>query len=184
MKKLLVLLVIAGVAFSCTQKESNQTDEVTEGEVTEASIIPQMEVALFDTDAGNYVDKEVVVSGIVDHVCKHGGKKLKLVKDGDKSIHVESEERFDEELVGSEITLNGIVREMRVDEAYCLQMEEDNIAKHKEGETNDEDFTHKQEQIKAYRDSMAVAQTDHLSFYTLEFVSLEKQEEAQVEEGE
>jgi hypothetical protein len=90
---------------------------------------------------------------------------------------VESETRFDDALIGSEISLKGIVRELRIDESYCLQMEEDNILKHKEGETNEEDFTHKQELIKSYRDSMAVAKVDHLSYYTLDFVSLEKDSE-------
>ena len=160
--------------LSCSQKQDNQTEEVST-EVAEV-IIPQISIASFDKDAGQYIDSEVSVSGIVDHVCKHSGKKLKLVTDG-ASVHVESETRFDDALVGSEINLKGIVRELRVDESYCLQMEDDNISKHKEGETNDEDFAHKQELIKSYRDSMAVAQVDHLSFYTLEFISLEKDSE-------
>lgn len=176
MKKILVILVITGFTFSCSQNESNQTDEAISADVAEASKTPQIDVAAFDLEAGNYVNKEIVVSGLVDHVCKHSGKKLKLVADGDKSIHVESETRFNEDLIGSEITLNGVVRELRIDEAYCLQMEEDNIAKHKEGETNEEDFTHKQQMIQDYRDSMAVAQVDHLSFYTLDFVALEKKD--------
>ena len=160
--------------LSCSQNKSNQAEEIS----TEAAevIIPQINIASFDVDAGQYLNTEISVSGIVDHVCKHSGKKLKLVTDG-ASVHVESETRFDDTLVGSEINLKGIVRELRVDEAYCLQMEEDNISSHKEGETNEEDFTHKQDQIKSYRDSMAVAQVDHLSFYTLEFVSLEKDSE-------
>ncbi len=39
-------------------------------------------------------------------MCKHGGKKLLLVNDkGD--VHVESETRFDDALVGDEVTFKG-----------------------------------------------------------------------------
>ncbi len=174
MKKILILSLVVSMFLACSTNQSNQTEEVST-EVTDV-IIPQISVASFDIDAGQYINSEVSVSGIVDHVCKHSGKKLKLVTDGG-SVHVESETRFDDALIGSEINLKGIVRELRIDESYCLQMEEDNISKHKEGETNEEDFNHKQELIKSYRDSMAVAQVDHLSYYTLEYVSLDKDSE-------
>ena len=170
-----ILLITTAVFFlSCSQNQPNQVEEVA---TEQASIgIPTIDISSFDVDAGKYVDSEIEVSGIVDHVCKHSGKKLKLVTDG-ASVHVESETRFDDTLIGSEINLKGIVREMRVDESYCLQMEDDNIKKHKEGETNEEDFSHKQQLIQSYRDSMAVAGVDHLSFYTLDYVSLAKKSE-------
>ena len=174
MKNIIILSLVASMFLACSQNQTNQAEEVAT-EIAEVNI-PHIDIARFDIDAGQYVGSEIAVSGIVDHVCKHSGKKLKLVTDG-ASVHVESETRFDDTLIGSEINLKGIVRELRVDESYCLQMEEDNISKHKEGETNEEDFTHKQELIKSYRDSMAVAQVDHLSYYTLEFVSLDKDSE-------
>ena len=171
MKNIILLSIITLLSLSCSQNKSTEAEEVA---VEQAGItIPTINIASFDMDAGQYVGSEIEVSGIVDHVCKHSGKKLKLVTDG-ASVHVESETRFDDSLVGSEIKLNGIVRELRIDESYCLQMEDDNIQKHKEGETNDEDFDHKKELIQSYRDSMSVAGVDHLSFYTLDFVELEK----------
>jgi hypothetical protein len=173
MKNLIIPIAIASMFLSCSQNQTNQEEVSTD--VAEIAI-PQIDLASFDVDAGQFVNSEISVSGIVDHVCKHSGKKLKLVTDG-ASVHVESEVRFEDTLIGSKINLKGIVRELRVDESYCLQMEEDNISKHKEGETNKEDYTLKQELIQSYRDSMAVAQVDHLSYYTLEFVSLEKDSE-------
>ena len=174
MKNILIISLLASTFLGCSPNQSNQVEEVAT-EVVEASI-PVIDLARFDIDAGQYVNAEIAVSGIVDHVCKHSGKKLKLVTDG-ASVHVDSETRFEDTLVGSEVNIKGIVRELRIDESYCLQMEEDNISKHREGETNEEDFSHKQKLIKTYRDSMAVAQVDHLSYYTLEFVSLEKDSE-------
>jgi hypothetical protein len=106
-------------------------------------------------------------------VCKHGGKKLFLVND-EADVHVESDTRFDDELIGSEVIVTGIVREFRVDEGYCLKMEEDNIASHKEGETDQEQFDNKIAMIQEYRDEMKEKGVDHLSYYSLEYISLEE----------
>jgi hypothetical protein len=120
----------------------------------------------------------VKVSGIVDHVCKHGGKKLLLVNDK-ADVHVESEERFDDALVGSEILVTGIVKEFRVDEAYCLQKEEDHQQSHKDGTDSDEMYAKKMEQITFFRDSMKAAKVDHLSFYSLDYISHKVEKEAE-----
>ncbi len=74
--------------------------------------------------------------------------------------------------MGSEILVTGIVREFRVDEAYCNKMEEDNIKSHGEGQTSEEQFNKKKEHIAYYRDSMKTAGVDHLSYYSLEFLEL------------
>lgn len=167
-----MILCILALGISCS--ESSKMDNNTEAENLEAventTGIPVLSLADFDVSAADWVDKEVQVVGIVDHVCKHGGKKLFLVND-DGEVHVESEERFDDEMVGDEIKVTGIVKEFKIDEAYCLQKEEDHIQNHKEGTDSDEVFNQKLKQIQHYRDSMKVAGVDHLSFYSLEYVS-------------
>ncbi len=172
MKKLVIILSILALGISCAKntKKENQS-EIDKTEVAEkVAERPVLALAEFDTSAGQYVNKEVQVNGIVDHVCKHGGKKLLLVNDaGD--VHVESETRFDDALVGDEISLTGIVKEFKVDEAYCLQKEEDHLQNHKEGTDSDDVYAKKMEQIEIYRDSMKVAGVDHLSFYSLDYVS-------------
>jgi hypothetical protein len=50
-------------------------------------------------------------------------------------------------------------------------MEEDAIKNHSEGEADDEMLARKKKQIKFYRDSMATAGLDHLSYYSLEFIA-------------
>ena len=170
-KKVLTIVAIAALFASCGggAGTDNSNTEVSDVETLEANR-PEINLGEFDARAGDYVDKEILVVGIVDHICEHGGKKLLLVSD-DGDVHVEAEERFEDEIEGSEIILTGIVTEFRVDEAYCLKMEEDNIQSHKEGETDDENFEMKMEQIEFYRDSMETAGTDHLSFYSLDYVS-------------
>jgi hypothetical protein len=171
-KNLFTIATIAIILASCGGNKNNANDGTSANDSIQSET-PSIAIGEFDTKAGEFVDQEVMVEGIVDHVCKHGGKKLLLVSD-DGDLHVESDERFDESLAGSEVVVKGIVREFRVDEAYCLKMEEDNIKSHSEGQTDDDLFTQKMENIKWYRDSMATANTDHLSFYSLEYVSFEK----------
>ncbi len=176
-KKLFYLVAIAGLLGACQSKQSNNDNQTNTEETVEQKLqeeVPEIDITDFDTQAANYVGKTVKVKGIVDHVCKHGGKKLLLVADS-ADIHVESDSRFDETIVGSEVSVIGKVKEFRVDEAYCLKMDEDNLKSHSEGKSDDKLFEQKKKQIAAYRDSMEKAGVDHLSFYSLEFVSLNEE---------
>ena len=172
MKKSILILSVLALSISCadSSKKDSKT-EVENFEATEKTIEkPVLALADFDVTAAKWIDKEVQVKGIVDHVCKHGGKKLLLVNDyGD--VHIESETRFDDALIGDEITLTGVVIEFKVDEAYCLQKEDDHLQNHKEGTDSDEVYNEKIKQIQVYRDSMKMAGVDHLSFYSLDYVS-------------
>ena len=167
LKYLFSLIIISIMLASCGESPKNET------EIDGEKDIPSIVLAKFNEKAGEFVDKEIKVSGIVDHICKHGGKRIFLVADG-ADLHVDGEERFDEEIVGSEILVTGIVREFRVDEAYCLQLEEDNINNHSEGKTSQESYDATMDNIKFYRDSMAASGIDHISYYSLDYVSHEE----------
>jgi hypothetical protein len=172
MKNLIIIFSLGFLLVACSNK-NDQIEKANEAlEIGNTELIPDLSIAEFNEKAGDFVNTEVRVKGIVDHVCKHGGKKILLVND-DGDIHITSDERFPEELVGEEIYINGIVEEFRVDEGYCIQMDEDNIKSHKEGATDSELFESKKMSIQAYRDSMKVAGVDHLSYYSMVFVSYE-----------
>lgn len=168
MRKTLLFLSIIALFSSCGESPKQaSTNEATE---TIAIEKPSLNLADFNAEAGKWVNKEIEVVGIVDHVCKHGGKKLFLVDDfGD--VHVDGEERFDDALIGSELIISGLVKEFRVDESYCLQQEEDFIKKHSEGIDSDNVYAQKMEHINSYRDSMATTGLDHISFYSVEYIS-------------
>ena len=166
MKKIVFVLAIAIAVISC---KTETKKEVAEKE-TAVVVTPVVAIGEFDTKAGDFIDKEIQVKGIVDHVCKHGGKKILMVTDnGD--VHVTSDERFDETLKGSEITLTGVVLEERIDEAYCLKMEEDNIKSHSEGKSDQEQFDAKATHIQQYRDQMKAENIAYISNYSLKYVS-------------
>ena len=171
-KKLLTVVAIAALFASCNNAGTNEGEnnaDSTDVAVIEETIT-EIPLAEFDAKAAEFVDKTVIVTGIVDHICKHGGKKLFLVADS-ADVHIESDTKFDDEIEGSELTVTAIVTEFRVDERYCLQQEEDFIKQHSEGVDSDEMFERKKEHIAEYRDSMKAAGVDHLSFYSLQYVS-------------
>ena len=171
MKKFVFLLALTISFISC----KTETQEVEGVKETKAIEIPMLAIGEFDAKAGEFVNKEIQINGIVDHVCKHGGKKILMVND-DGDVHVTSEERFDEALMGSEITLTGIVVEERIDESTCLQMEENNMNSHSEGKTNEEQFNQQQEHVQQYRDEMKAENKAYISNYSLKLVSHSKVE--------
>ena len=171
MKTILSLLVIVTILFTaCSNGKNGKSENGDSTSTAQLSENQILSVSGFDTLAKNFVDKQIQVKGIVDHVCREGGKKLFMVDDN-ASLHVESDVRFSDSLSGSEVTVTGIVREFRVDEAYCLKMEEDNIKNHKNKELSNDELNQKKENIKYYRDSMKTAGVDHLSFFSLKYVS-------------
>ncbi|SNR77311.1 hypothetical protein SAMN06265371_11232 [Lutibacter agarilyticus] len=171
MKNILVVFTISLFLFSCKTATKNE-EKNTGTAAIEIVETPVLTLGEFDSKASDFVSKEIKVQGIVDHVCKHGGKKILLVTD-EGDAHVFSEERFDESLKGSEISLTGIVLEERIDEAYLLKMEEDNIKSHSEGKSNEEQFNNKKKHLQNYRDQMKADGTDHISNYSLQYVSHE-----------
>ncbi|MDP3359128.1 MAG: hypothetical protein Q8S41_07240 [Lutibacter sp.] len=164
MKKIIFVLAMIIAVISC------KTEVKKSAGATKTSEIPFLAIGEFDVKAGEFVNKEVKVQGIVDHVCKHSGKKILLVSD-EGDIHITADERFDAALTGSEIAFNGIVVEERIDESYCLKMEDDNIKSHSEGASNEAQFEAKKKHIQTYRDQMKAENTDHISLYTLKYVS-------------
>ena len=169
MKKMVIILAIITTLISC-KTEIKKTETLQKSKEIAKVETPVISIGEFDAKAGDFVSKEVKIQGIVDHVCKHSGKKLLMVTDEGKT-HVTSDVRFDDTLKGSEISLIGIVLEDKIDESYCLKMEEDNIKSHSEGASNKEQFENKKKHIQQYRDQMKDEHKEYISEYSLKYVS-------------
>lgn len=134
-KKLLYLFMVLFVAIACnnTQQADNETATTSEEETT----LAQISVANFITEAENYVDQEVEISGIVNHTCKHGGQRMFIIDEGtEETVKIEAGgniDSFEAELEGSVVTVTGIVKEMVIDEDYLVEWE----AEIMEGETEE-----------------------------------------------
>jgi len=118
LKKVFGVIVIAALLYSCgtNQKEAETATEKISVENLMASI-------------DNYIDKDIIVSGTVSHVCAHGGKRLFLIGENpDIAIKVIPNEEigvFSKDLEGSLINIYGKVKELRIDEAYITDMEKE-----------------------------------------------------------
>ena len=186
MKKEILLLLIVALMAACTNNQSENNNATADETVTELSISDLL------ADAGNYVGKTVKITGTVDHVCKHGGKKLFIFGDSaDDRIKITTGKKmnsFEIELEGSDVVVHGVLQELRVDEDYLANMENDlekGTEKHetgdgkgreeeKEGEQGESDEAAQKEQIDQLRGQLESCGEDHLSFYSVECFKLEE----------
>ena len=169
-KKIFLLSAIVLIFAACND-DSNSNDDQNDTTVISGSEMPVIMLPEFESKAGEFVGKEIEVSGIVDHVCKHGGKKILLV-DGDHSLHVFNDERYDEELSGSEISLIGVVEEEKIDEAYLTEWWDHALGSHSEGTDTDKEYlANIEKEIQQIRDSLKNEGVEYFSEYSLKYVS-------------
>ncbi len=129
MKKLLIILSIAGFFAACTnnsEKKSDSTDALT--------IV--WSVDEFLKDANLFLEKEITVEGLVTHVCKHGGQKLFIVgTEEGVSLRIEVGEGISEfpvDMEGSDASFSGIVKLM--DDTFITEA----VAEHKDHHGDEE----------------------------------------------
>ena len=76
--------------------------------------------------AADLVEQTVVIEGVCTHTCSHGAKKMFLVgSDDSKTLRIEAGElgAFDTKVVNHVVTVKGIIKEERIDEAYLQDWE-------------------------------------------------------------
>ncbi len=165
-KKLLLFAAAMFFLFSCGNETAQSTSDAgndTTGAVT------TLKVEDFADKAGDYIDKKVAVEGTVVHVCEHSGKRIHIVGDDpDVTLKIEAGgkvSQFDMALEGSKVKVNGNVSEMRVDNAYLQEWEDEVKAKHKPEDT---EYQEDMERIGELRKQIAESGSDHISFYSME----------------
>lgn len=144
--------------------------------------IAKISVEDFLSMPDSFAGKEVIISGTIIHVCKEGGKRMFIIgEDPDKRLQIKAGEgisAFAVELEGSDVAVTGIVDELRIDEPYLTQWENELKADNPESEMKihrgEEGHEHQEgsvdaefEQINNYRTRLAEAGKDHLSFFSI-----------------
>ena len=126
MKRLVLGMILAVLAFSCNQtvkEKSDQGDAVNREEIITATI---EELLLSPSD---YQDREIAVSGMVTHVCREGGQKcFILAADGETQLRIVTGGGIDEfkiDMEGSTVSFKGIFRVLNTSESEA-QMEDYN----------------------------------------------------------
>ena len=189
MTRFFSLIILLVLTVSCGQ-QSNKTTDLNELEKSEVTV----EALL--ADASSYVETPVSIKGTVVHVCRHGGQRLFMVgEDGEDRFRItvgENISEFDVELEGSMIEVNGIVKELIIDETYLAEWEAETSegSKHDRGEGHEGGVGHGEnngeeadgehdvaeqqaaqlKRIQAVRDEIAASGKDHLSDYWIETI--------------
>lgn len=171
MKKLLMAIIVIFFFAACENDANENENPGDTTEIKPVEDIVEVSLAEFDSLASGYIDKKVKVSGIVDHVCKKGGKKI-LLKSGDFTLHVLNDERYSEELNGSEVDVIGIVEENRIDEISLDEELEHAMETHNTGTDEDKEYLAKMETyVQTMKDSLKSQGVEYFSEYTLKYVS-------------
>lgn len=181
MIKKLFLFAMSAVLFAACNNAPQQSDE--QAAEAEAQEIVMMTSTDFHTHPEDYVGKSVVIEGTAVHVCKHGGKRMFIIGDESEENRIQIKagnniDAFEVEMEGSDVLVKGVMDELRIDEAYLTEWENElkadnpesemKIHKGEEGHEHDEgDPNAEFEQIDAYRDQMKDKGVDHLSFYSI-----------------
>lgn len=129
-----MILVVAVALFTACNSETKKT--TTDDEIRAVTL---EELSTSATDLQNSM---VEVTGMVDHVCKHGGQKMFLSnKTGDTRLLIrvsQSIPEFDVALEGSNVKVTGKLVATMIEEEDDHH-EEEHDAKASDGEKSDED---------------------------------------------
>lgn len=145
---LLRLLFLAAAAtampFLMTAENTYQTEIPSESSI--------MSVKELCENFSQLEGEEIFVRGTVDHVCRHDGRKMNICQEDSHWLHVKAcdeMESFDPEIVGSLVTVRGIVREFVLDREYLIEWEKSL----QDEEERHHDELEKIERYRAYLDS-------------------------------
>lgn len=137
MQRLIVWVLFALLLGSCSQSGKK------EGTTAEASKTEQVVKATIQellAQPADYDGKEVAVSGMVTHVCKHGGQKcFVLADDGETQIRIVPSGDIDEfkiDLEGSTVAFKGTFKVLNPVQA------DEHVAEHDSKEHHDTEMAH------------------------------------------
>lgn len=179
----IVLIAMTAIAASCGNKKASS--DATKEQTAHNSAL---EVDSLLANGETLIGKEVTVKGICTHTCKHGAKKIFLMgSDDTQTLRVEADDKigaFDTKCVNSMVSVTGILKEERIDEAYLqnweAELKADAAEKHGEGEAGcstekkarGETANTDQDRINDFRTKIAERQAksgkSYLSFYFVE----------------
>jgi hypothetical protein len=107
-KKVLLSMAVLGMILMVQSTFSQ--------EMTSSKGATKVDVDTFKENAPDMVGKTVVITGMVTHVCKHGGKKMFIMNsDADVQVKITTGEdiaSFPVELEGESVWVNGVVEEI------------------------------------------------------------------------
>lgn len=132
MKKIFMgLMALAAVALtSCGNGNSSSASDDSASVFSKEELGKKMAVEDALAKAPQLVQSgdTIIVEGVVDHLCKHGGKKAFITGAQGSMLRCESTAamggKFDQNTLHKPIIVKGVLQEDRINEAVVKQMEE------------------------------------------------------------
>lgn len=166
MKKLKPLIPVLLILVSCMTQEQKSNENANEKMIRAIEVNDFLEIAV------DSLNKEIVVRGIVKHVCKHSGKRCFIMDTtGKKTIRIEANGQirtFDKELEGMNIKVLGIVKEKRLKEEFLTNWEKKVKEKYKDIEEGGEHCSAEMENIEQMRNWMKKHKKNYYSIYFID----------------
>lgn len=119
------LMVAVALMATCLTMVSCGNSKKQQAQTAE-QVVVAMSIDDVMAKAPELVDQTVVIEGVCTHTCSHGAKKMFLVgSDDSKTLRIEAGElgAFDTKVVNQVVTVKGILKEERIDEAYLQDWE-------------------------------------------------------------
>lgn len=108
-KRIFSFVIIAAVISSCGNTGKKEVSSNADGSAEALKV----EFASLVANPGSYIGKNIIVEGIVIHVCTESGKKLFIVGENpDISLFIAAGEnmpKFPMELLGSNVVVEGLI---------------------------------------------------------------------------
>lgn len=163
MKKFITLLVVATAIIACNNNKTNQSDE----EGSDIYTIPSLLA-----DAPGLIDQEIKISGLVEHVCSHAGRRCFIVDSvADESIKIEATgeiESFSKEILGNNILVMGVLREQQLKTTEIDEWEAKLMEEYGDIENGGEQCASEMANINSMREWMKKHQKDYYAIYYID----------------
>jgi len=121
MQRIIFLIAVSVLMVSCNSSVKNESAD-SQADTQEAIIAATVEEVL--AQPADYEGKEVELSGMVTHVCRHGGQKcFVLGEDGETQIRIVPGGDIDEfkiELEGSTVAFKGVFKVLKSEQAVAV----------------------------------------------------------------
>ncbi|TAJ11907.1 hypothetical protein DMA11_14900 [Marinilabiliaceae bacterium JC017] len=183
MKKINAITTLALIVFSigCNQTTSNK-EKIRESETVQKAQAQKVKTITYQTveslleQADKLSGQTVNVSGIIEHVCKHGGKRFKILStDGSQELKIELGESFDAigaDIIGYTTMVTGILIPNNMDAEMVKAWKK----KAKKNHAGEEDTEHFKQEIAEILQIHKQITTGEIPYYTAYTVQAEKYE--------
>ncbi|MEA5129254.1 MAG: hypothetical protein VB074_13815 [Proteiniphilum sp.] len=178
MKKLsFILAAFALFVISCNNAGQTKNDQESQQTTEETAVVAYDADSLYAI-AESMIDKEIAVRGYVTHTCKHSGKRCFLTGEGQQhSIRVEAKGEiggFNRELEGSQLVVNGILRERRLTQAEIADIEKSTNEKLSQEDGSAETCAAELANINEMKEWMKAQGKDYYSIYYIDGLNYEE----------